>query len=120
VPLPLPDDKGRCVTLIRNGVYPPEMKVAELIKLNMMMADILLEENDRIVICGSVSVSDLEKVTLAHMVQMTPALAKKMTTLFQVTFAEPPLAINCTKACYISKGTSTCVESLTEMYSLEM
>jgi hypothetical protein len=94
LPLPLPDDQGRFLMLMRNGAYQPETKMADLIKVNMMIADILLEENDRVVICGTVSVSDLENVTLAHMVQMTPALAKKMTTIMQVTFAEPALAIN--------------------------
>jgi len=90
IPLPLPDDKGRCLILMRNGVYPPETKIADVIKVNMMTADILLEENDRLVICGSMNVMDHEKNTLAHMIQMTPATVKKMTTLFQVTFAVPP------------------------------
>jgi hypothetical protein len=76
------------------GVQPPETKVADLMKVNTMTMDILMEENDRIVICGSTNAMDLEKNTMAHMVQMTPAIAKKMSTLFQVTFAEPPLAIN--------------------------
>jgi phosphopantetheine adenylyltransferase len=94
VPLPLPDDKGRYVLLGRMDVQPPETKVADLMKANMMMMDILMEENDRIVICGSTNVMDFEKNTMAHMVQMTPAIAKKMSTLFQVTFFEPPLSIN--------------------------
>jgi hypothetical protein len=94
LPLPLPDDQGRFVMLMRNSVYPPETKIADVVKTNMMMADILLEENDRLVICGSVNVMDHEKNTLAHMIQMTPSVVKKMTTLFQVTVAEPPLTIN--------------------------
>jgi phosphopantetheine adenylyltransferase len=94
VPLPLPDEKGRYVLFGRMGVHPPELKVADLMKVNMMMMDILMEENDRIVICGSTNVVDFEKNTMAHMVQMTPAIAKKISTLFEVTFAEPPLAIN--------------------------
>jgi len=94
LPLPLPDDQGRCLILMRNGVYPPETKIADVIKVNMMTSDILLEENDRMVICGSVNVMDHAKNTLAHMVQMTPATVKKMTTLFQVTFSEPTLAFN--------------------------
>jgi phosphoribosylformylglycinamidine (FGAM) synthase-like amidotransferase family enzyme len=110
LPLPLPDGQGRFVMLMRNSVYPSDVKIADVVKVNMMTADILLEENDRLVICGSVSAMDHEKNTLAHMVQMTPSVAKKMSTLFQVTFAEPPLAINCTKDCYISKGTTTCEE----------
>ena len=120
LPLPLPDDLGRCVVLMRNGVYPPEAKIENVIKANFMMLDILLEENDRLVICGSVNVMDHEKSTLALMTQMTPTLVKKMTTIFQVTFAEPQLAINYPWHCYIFKSTSTFIESLPEMYSLEI
>jgi hypothetical protein len=71
---------------MRNGVYPTETKIEDVFKVNMMTADILLEENDRVVICGSANMLDHEKNTLAHMVQMTPAIVKKMTTIFQVTF----------------------------------
>ena len=93
VPLPLPDDQGRSVLLVRGGAIPPSVKIENVIKANFMMTDILLEENDRLVICGSVNVQDHDKNSMALMTQMTPSLAKKMTTLFQVTFAEPPLAI---------------------------
>jgi hypothetical protein len=104
---------------MRNGVYPPETKIADVIKVQMMTADILLEENDRLVICGSANVMDHEKNTLAHMIQMTPAVVKKMTTLFQVTFAEPPLATNGPEHSYIFKGTLTCIGSLEEICSVD-
>jgi len=94
LPLPLPDDQGRCVALMRGGAFPPDLKILDMMKANLMMLDILLEENDRMVICGTVNVMDHEKNSLAHMAQMTPAIAKKMTTIFQVTFIEPPLAFN--------------------------
>jgi len=94
LPLPLPDDKGRSVFLLRGGVFPPDVKIVDVIKANVMMSDIILEENDRLIICGSVNVIDHRNSNLAHMSQMTAALMKKMTTLFQVTFAKPPLAFN--------------------------
>jgi len=94
LPLPLPDDQGRSVFLLRGGVFPPDVKIVDVIKANMMMSDIMLEENDRLIICGSVNVMDHENSNLAHMSQMTPTLMKKMTTLFQVTFTKPPPAIN--------------------------
>jgi len=78
----------------------------------MMILDILFEENDRLVICGSANVMDHAKNTLAHLIQMSPAIVKKITTVFQVTFAESPLAINYPKHCYIFKGTMTCTEGL--------
>jgi hypothetical protein len=79
---------------MRSGAFPPDVKIVDTMKANMMMLDILLEENDRMVICGSVFMMDHEKNSLALMVQMTPAIAKKMTTVLQVTFAEPSLAIS--------------------------
>jgi hypothetical protein len=94
VPLPLPDNKGRYIHIGRFAVLPPETKFVDLIKANTMMMDILMEEKDRIVICGSTHVFDLQKLTIAHMVEVTPAIVKKISTLFQVKFAEPPLAIN--------------------------
>jgi hypothetical protein len=120
VPLPLPDDQGRSVILMRNGVIPPDVKIADVIKMNLMMSDILLEENDRMVICGSVNVLDHEKSTVALMVQMSPAIAKKMTTLFQVTFAEPTLAINYSWHCYNFNATLTCIDNLAEIRSIDM
>jgi len=94
LPLPLPDDQGRCVILARNGMIPPDVKIVDVIKANFMMSDVLLEENDRLVISGSVNVMDNDKTSLAFMAQMTPAIVKKMTTIFQVTFAAPPFALN--------------------------
>ena len=94
LPLPLPDDQGRTVILARNGVFPPDVKVVDWIRANLMMQDIILEENDRMIICGAVNVMDHENANLSLIVQMTPAIMKKMSTLFQVTFVEPPLAIN--------------------------
>jgi hypothetical protein len=120
LPLPLPDDQGRCVILGRNGVYPPDVKIEDAIKANFMMSDILLEENDRLVICGSVNMMDHEKSSLAFWTQMTPTLGKKMTTLFQVTLAEPPLALNYPKRCYTSTGSSTCIERLPEIFTLDI
>jgi len=79
---------------MRNGAFPPDVKIIDVFKTNMMITDILLEENDRVVICGSVNVMDYEHSALALMSQMTPALMKKLSTLFQVTFAKTPLAIN--------------------------
>ena len=111
LPLPLPDDQGRSVILARNGVYSPDVRIADVIKLNYMMIDLILEENDRCVICGAVNVMDHENTTMAHMVQMTPSLMKKMSTVFQVTFADPPLAINYRREFFIFKYTSTLIES---------
>jgi hypothetical protein len=46
--------------------------------------DILLEEDDRSVICGIVLIIDHFNTTLKHMVQYSPSFAKKTITLLQV------------------------------------
>jgi len=119
LPLPQTDDRGRCVILTRNVVFPQDVKIVDMMRTNLMMLDIILEENDRVVICGAVNVMDHGNNNLAIMVQMTPAIIKKMTTIFQVTFAEPAIAINYPWQCYILKGTSTSIESLAEICSLD-
>jgi hypothetical protein len=86
LPLPLPDDKGRCVILARNDVFHQDLKMVDMMRTNLMLLDIILEENDRVVVCGSVNMMDHENTNMALMVQLTPTIMKKMATLFQVTF----------------------------------
>jgi hypothetical protein len=90
LPLPFPDDLGRSVILMRTGLHNPEkVKATDLFKTNMMIVDVILEEEDRLAVCGTVNVMDSACVTLAHMTQFTPSLVKKMTTLFQVKTNQP-------------------------------
>jgi hypothetical protein len=98
LPLPLPDDKGRRVILTRTGGYDPqEVKIVDVLKVQMMIADVLLEEDDRVAISGTVDVMDHSKATLAHMAQFSPSIAKKASTLLQVNVAEStqPLSLFC-------------------------
>jgi hypothetical protein len=79
---------------MRNGLHSPEqIMVTDLFKTNMMILDVLLEEDDRSIVCGSVNVMDSSKITLAHLAQFNPSLVKKMTTLFQVKITEPTKAV---------------------------
>jgi hypothetical protein len=94
LPLPLPDDQGRSVILMRDSAFPPDVKIIDVFKANMMISDIALEENDRMVICGSVNVMDHEHSSLALMSQMTPALMKKLSTLFQDGYPFRPKSLN--------------------------
>jgi hypothetical protein len=85
LPLPEPDDHGRRVILMRIGVHnPDEVKTVDIFKVNMMIMDILLEEDDRSVICGIVLIIDHFNTTLKHMAQYSPSFAKKTITLLQV------------------------------------
>jgi hypothetical protein len=101
LPLPIPDDKGRRVILLRTGGYDTrEVKVVDIFKVQMMISDIMLEEDDRETVAGIVNVVDHSKTTLAHMALFSPSLVKKVTTLFQVNIltiaetTEPPLLSN--------------------------
>jgi predicted aconitase len=104
---------------MRSGAFPPDGKILDVMKANLMMLDILLEENDRMAICGTVNVMDHEKISWALMVQMTPAIAKKMTTVLQVTFSEPQTAISYLCQCYTFKCILTYIESSAGICSLD-
>jgi hypothetical protein len=94
LPLPLPDEQGRRVMLMRNGLHnPDQVSIQSLFKTNMMMLDVMLEEDDRSIVCGTVNVMDSASVSLAHIAQFNPSLVKKMTTLFQVKITEPTKAV---------------------------
>lgn len=70
---------------MRIGVHnPEEVNTVDIFKVNMMIMDILLEEDDRSVICGIVLIIDHLNTTLKHMVQYSPSFAKKTITLLQV------------------------------------
>lgn len=74
LPLPQPDDHGRRVILMRIGVHnPDEVKTVDIFKVNMMIMDILLEEDDRSVVCGIVLIIDHLNTTIKHMVQYSPS-----------------------------------------------
>ncbi|KDR16730.1 Alpha-tocopherol transfer protein-like, partial [Zootermopsis nevadensis] len=95
LPLPLPDDAGRRIILMRTGITDPDkVKIADVFKAQMMVADILLEEDDRISICGTMNVMDHSKATLTHMAQFSPSLTKKASTLFQDGYPIRPKGMN--------------------------
>ncbi|XP_059490535.1 alpha-tocopherol transfer protein-like [Neocloeon triangulifer] len=86
-PLPEPDDEGCRVMLVRPARNDPDRHPMELVfKVVMMAMDYMIREDDQMLICGIVSIIDLENVTLNHGVQMTPALIKKVMTCSQEGF----------------------------------
>lgn len=95
LPLPQPDDHGRRVILMRIGVHnPDEVKTVDIFKVNMMIMDILLEEDDRSVVCGIVLIIDHLNTTIKHMVQYSPSFAKKTITLLQEGYLYRPQGIH--------------------------
>ncbi|XP_063223464.1 alpha-tocopherol transfer protein-like isoform X2 [Bacillus rossius redtenbacheri] len=83
-PLPYLDVHGRRIILMRPGKYQPTLDIMHRVnKLTYMMMEILLLEDDYLSIKGMVTLLDLSNVTLGHMTLMTPAMVKKMSTVFQ-------------------------------------
>jgi len=73
------------VVLMRIGICNPErVKAVDIFKVNMMIMDVLLEEDDRAIICGAVIIIDHSNVTMSHLAQYSLSFAKKTTTLLQV------------------------------------
>ncbi|KAG8226437.1 hypothetical protein J437_LFUL015105 [Ladona fulva] len=94
-PLPEPDDNGRRVFLLRVGIQDPsEVKVTDVFKTNMMMMETMLMDDDRLVVCGNVSVLDLSSVTLSHAAQMTPTIVKQAMISFQEAYPVRPKGVN--------------------------
>ncbi|KAM3959078.1 alpha-tocopherol transfer protein-like [Aphomia sociella] len=72
------------VILIRPAMYDPsKYSIAEIMSVSHIMEKILMIENDNVVVCGLTAVLDLDNVTMAHFLQMTPVLMKKMVVLSQ-------------------------------------
>ncbi|XP_064076633.1 uncharacterized protein LOC135194772 [Vanessa tameamea] len=72
------------VAIVRPGSYDPDKyKLSDIFSVSIVLQRILLMEDDATVISGVRTILDLEGVTLAHYLQMTPAMMKKMAVLSQ-------------------------------------
>ncbi|XP_050361887.1 uncharacterized protein LOC126781108 [Nymphalis io] len=72
------------VAIIRPGSYDPDKYIlSDIFSVSILLQRILLMEDDATVISGVRTIMDLEGVTLAHYLQMTPAMMKKMAVLSQ-------------------------------------
>ncbi|CAH0749105.1 unnamed protein product [Diatraea saccharalis] len=72
------------VTIYRSGVYDPhKYDMLDMIKCSIIIQKIILYENDNAVVAGIRGIMDLENCTMAHFLQMSPTMAKKMTVYMQ-------------------------------------
>ncbi|XP_046961266.1 clavesin-1-like [Vanessa cardui] len=72
------------VAIVRPGSYDPDKyKLSDIFSVSIVLQRILLMEDDATVISGFRTILDLEGVTMAHYLQMTPAMMKKMAVLSQ-------------------------------------
>lgn len=85
LPLPVTETPGSPrLMLMRVGAYDGnEFTIHEVMKVNMMVNDILLLEDDHSIVAGQIGIVDLKNATMAHFIQMQPSLMKKMSMMFQ-------------------------------------
>lgn len=85
LPLPVTETPGSPrLFLFRSGAYDAhKFTMQEVMKVNGMIADLLMVDDDNFAIAGQIAVCDLANVTFAHFVQAQPAFMKKMTMLMQ-------------------------------------
>ncbi|XP_058464609.1 retinol-binding protein pinta-like [Malaya genurostris] len=85
--LPLPQTEtpdGPRIVLVRPGVIDPnKYPMQQVFKLQSMIIDIMMKEDDNLCVAGQVAIGDLENATMAHFMQFSPTFMKKMTLLSQ-------------------------------------
>ncbi|XP_046386011.1 retinol-binding protein pinta-like [Ischnura elegans] len=78
LPLPESDELGRRIFLFRSGRYDPnEFNISDICKVNFMLMDYMLMNDDSFNTAGVVSILDMSDATLAHAAQMSPTLMKQ-------------------------------------------
>lgn len=55
-----------------------------------MLMDIVINEDDQAIIAGVIFIQDMKGLTMAHLAQMTPAIIKKSSTIFQESMPTRP------------------------------
>ncbi|KAJ8729543.1 hypothetical protein PYW08_001124 [Mythimna loreyi] len=71
-------------SIIRPAKYDPnKYHILDIMSATNVLMKILLVDDDNATVAGGQSVLDLEGVTMAHFMQMTPVVMKKMVTLGQ-------------------------------------
>ncbi|XP_065368349.1 alpha-tocopherol transfer protein-like [Calliphora vicina] len=79
LPTPL-NGNGPRIGIMRMGLHPADKyNIEEVMRVACALQEIILLEDDYATINGAVFIGDFEKATMAHMFQMTPSVAKKMT-----------------------------------------
>ncbi|XP_058833369.1 retinol-binding protein pinta-like [Topomyia yanbarensis] len=75
---------GPRLVLVRPGVGDPSMfSMQQVFKLQTMILDIMMKEDDNLCIAGQVGIADMSHTTMAHFLQFNPTLMKKISLLGQ-------------------------------------
>ncbi|XP_042230139.1 retinol-binding protein pinta-like isoform X1 [Homarus americanus] len=95
LPLPGYDNQGRKVVIIRTAKHDPKVtSMDEVFKATQFIHDILWLEDEQMSITGVVQMMDMENITAAHVLQMSPALLKKAITIWQEGYPLRPKGVN--------------------------
>lgn len=80
LPTPL-NETGPRIQYIRTGLHPTDrFSFADVMCLANGTQEMVMREDDYCVVNGYVQILDMANYTMAHMLQMTPAVIKKMST----------------------------------------
>ncbi|KAK9730672.1 CRAL/TRIO domain [Popillia japonica] len=83
-------DSPRVIIMRPALVDPSPTALETFFKLNLMIADIIVKEDDQFVICGLMLFQDLTGMSLSHMTHMNPTITKKSMTYFQEAHPSRP------------------------------
>nr|XP_022919892.1 retinol-binding protein pinta-like [Onthophagus taurus] len=68
--------------------------MVDIMKLNYMIMDIIVNEDDHALIAGVIALQDGTGIEMKHMLQMTPSMMKKSSMLFQEAYPNRPKAMH--------------------------
>lgn len=92
LPTPL-NDNGPRIAIMRSGLYSTEKYSAEeVMRVAGALQEILILDDDYANVNGVVFIGDFEKATMAHFLQFTPSLMKKMTVFSEEAIPLRPKA----------------------------
>ena len=95
IPLPGYDRHGRKVIVMRGGLSDPDtMKKDDEFKASTMVMEAAMDGDSQAVIRGVVLIQDMEGMTLAKTLSMTPAVAKRAMTVWQDAYPTRPKALH--------------------------
>ncbi|KRT78511.1 CRAL-TRIO domain containing protein [Oryctes borbonicus] len=81
--------------IFRSTVFDPEKHTAiDAFKINLMINDILMNEDDQMVIGGICVVTDMGNMSVAQMMSYTPSVMKKVMTCFEEGYPTRPKEIH--------------------------
>ncbi|XP_018027682.1 alpha-tocopherol transfer protein-like isoform X4 [Hyalella azteca] len=95
LPLPTPHPNGTILILGRMGAYDAHKNsMDDVTKAALLILDIMSDECEQMSIAGLAEIIDCSGMTGAHVLQMTPALAKKSLVLMQDGYPMRPKALH--------------------------